>query len=286
MREDHPAPRTRCLLIDGTPGSLTLLLLAAHHVLPPFDAILVPDTGWLPAQTRQDLDSVRRVATEAGMEWTPAPTGETARDCLDGVVMPLPLHTLTADGHPGRLPHGCARRQGVALSSAVRRLLGYPRPQPLPEGVVAECATGTTLDRAGPDPTGPPYVRFSRPLTALGWTEADCVALLAHHDLPTEVELSCIACPQRSNPRWRRLRHSDPQAFAEAIGIDVAVRHAHPDPALRGRPPGTTFYLHPDRVPLEQADLDAHSATDRSGCVPWRCQGAHGPHTEANGGSR
>ncbi|GAB3749932.1 hypothetical protein GCM10027590_68540 [Nocardiopsis nanhaiensis] len=275
------------MLIDGTPGSLTLVLLAVHHVVPPFDAILVPDTGWLPDQADRDLDRLARLATTVGMRLIRAQTGPTGREALDGVIMPLPLHTLTADGHPGRLPHGCAHRQGVALSSAVRRLLGYPRPQPLPEGVVAECATGTTLDHThAPDPTGPPYVRFRRPLTALGWTEADCVALLAHHDLPTEVELSCIACPQRSNPRWRRLRRSEPQAFTEAIGIDAAVRHAHPDPALRGRPPGTTFYLHPDRVPLEQADLDAHSATDRSGCVPWRCLGAQGSRTDANGGSR
>lgn len=280
------------LLIDGSPGANALLLLAAQQVLPRFDAVLVPDTGWMLPRTRRQLDRLAGVATtdaNIGMRWVRAQTSDTAREALEGVALPLPLHTLTVDGAQGRLPQGCARRQGVALSNTVRRLLGHPRPHPIPEGVVAECAIGTTLDHTGtPAPTGPPYIRFRRPLTTIGWTDADCVALLTYYGLPTALDMACLACPQRTNPAWRCVRDNDPQTFADAVAVDVTLRHGHPDPASYGRPSGTTFYLHPDRVPLDQADLESGTSTgtDRSGCAPWRRPGTPVPSTEQNGNGR
>ncbi|MGW8436124.1 hypothetical protein ACWGKS_13300 [Nocardiopsis sp. NPDC055879] len=279
----HPPPTTRVLLIDGTPGATALLFLASQRVLPPFDAVLVPDTGWMLSHTRRDLERLADVAAATGTRWAHARTSNTAHETVNGPLMPLPLHTLTADGTPGYLPHRCAHRQGVALSNTVRRLLGHPRPQAVPEGVVAACAIGATLDHtATPDPTGPTYIRFRRPLTALGWTDADCAALLAHHDLPTTMDLACIACPQRTNTDWRWVRNKAPQAFVEAVAVDATLRRGHPDPALRGTPSGTAFYLHPGRVPLAQTDLEADSGTDRSACAPWRRFGAHNPPTETH----
>lgn len=279
------------LLIDGTPGAITLLLLASQRVVPSFEAVLVPDTGWMLPRTRRDLDRLANLATDTGMRWIHAPTGNTAHETVNGPLMPLPLYTLNADGAQGRLPQGCAQRQGVALSNTVRRLLGHPRPHPVPEGVVAECATDTTLDHTGtPDPTGPTYIRFRRPLIAIGWTDADCAALLTYYGLPTTMDLACIACPLRSNRAWRHLRDTDPASFADAVAVDVTLRHGHPDPALHGRPSGTTFYLHPDRVPLGQTDLESGTSTgtDRSGCAPWHRPGTQIPYTEVNrdGGCR
>ncbi|GAB3712746.1 hypothetical protein [Nocardiopsis oceani] len=164
----------------------------------------------------------------------------------------------------------------MALSSAVRRLLGYPRPTPIPDGVAAECATGTALGQAqaqAPPSTGPRYIRFRRPVIDIGWTSTDCAAFLAQHGLPTTLDLACIPCPLRSNRSWRHLRDTDPAAFADAVSIDTTLRHGHPSPALRGMPDGTTFYLHPDRVPLDQADLSTDTGWHPCGCAPWACRG-------------
>ena len=285
----HPPPRKRLLLVDGSPGATTLLVLAAQGEIPPFDAALIPDTGWIPEQTRRELTALRKTASDAATAWIRAETGDTARDSLAVTVLPLPLFTLTADGVAGRVPQGCARRQGVALSGAVRRLLGYPRPTLLPDQVVAECATGTTLDQAQPPPSaGPRYLRFRHPLTDTGWTNTSCIAFLAHHGLPATLDLACIACPLRSNRSWRHLKACDPAAFAEAVAVDATLRHGHPDPVLRGMPPGTEFFLHRDLVPLDQADLEAgtDTGTDRSGCVPWHLLGTPVPGTEQNGDDR
>lgn len=283
----HPPPHTRVLLIDGSPGATTLLILAAHGAIPMFHAVLVPDTGKNLTQTHRPLAALRRMATAAGMDWTPAKAGNPVQSSLDGAVLPLPLFTLTPDGAPGQLPHGCARRQGVALSGIVRHLLGYPRPRPVPDRIVAECGTGTTLGQAEAPPSiGPRYVRLRHPLIEIGWTDADCAAFLAHHELPAELDLACVACPVRSNQSWRHLRENDPAAFAEAVAVDVALRHGHPNSARRGMPPGTTYYLHPDRVPLDQVDLTEPNGSEPNACTPWTCRGNGSGDSEQRGGNR
>lgn len=282
----RPPPRKRVLLIDGSPGATALLVLATHGVIPRVDAVVVLDTGRNLAWFHR-LGALRRMTIAAGMEWILAQAGDAVQASLDGTVMPLPLFTFAPDGVRGRLPNGCARRQGVALAGVVRHLLGYPRPQPVPEEVVAECVTGTVLGQAQTPPsTGPRYVCFRHPLIDIGWTRSDCVAFLAHHGLPVDLDLACIACPLRTNQLWRQLRDAAPGTFSEAVAVDTALRHGHPSPALRGMPPGTTFYLHPDRVPLDQVDLTEPCGSGVSGCTPWTYRGDRSGTAEQRNGSQ
>lgn len=282
----HPPPRSRVLLLDGTPGATTLLVLAANGAIPRFDAVVAIDTGRTLTRS-QPLVALRRIATGAGMDWILAEAGDAVQDSLQGAVLPLPLHILTADGTPGQMPNGCARRQGVALSGVVRHLLGYRRPRPVPEGVVVECATGTALGQTqAPPSTGPRYVRVRHPLIDIGWTSVDCTAFLAHHSLPAEIDLACSACPMRPNRAWRHLRESAPATFAAAVAADTTLRHGHPTTARRGMPPGTTYYVHPEHVPLDAVDLTGDSQTDVSECVPWTCRTGHPGTTGSKGGTR
>lgn len=286
----RPPPRKRVLLIDGGPGATTLLVLAAHGAIPTFDAVVALDTSQNLTRTHRThhrLAELRQMAVAADMDWILATTGDTVQVSLDGSVVPLPLFTLTPDGAQGRLPHGCTRRQGVALAGAVRDLLGHPRPRPVPEGIVAECATGTTLGQAHTSSSiGPHYVRVRLPLTDIGWTHDDCVAFLAHHELPAELDLACLACPMRSNRSWRHLRDTEPAAFADAIAVDAALRHGHPSPELRGMPRGTTFFLHEDRVPLDQVDLTEPRGSEPSGCTPWTYRGNGSGDSKQKDGNR
>lgn len=282
----HPPPRSRVVLIDGGPGATTLLVLAANGVISRFDAVVVLDTGRNLAHHRP-LVGLRRIAVGAGMDWILAETGPVVQASLDSSVLPLPMFTLAPDGAQGRLPNGCARRQSFALLGVVRHLLGYPRPRPVPDGVVAECATGTALGQVQTPPsTGPHYVRVRHPLTEIGWTRSDCAAFLAHHSLPAELDLACVACPLRSNQPWRHLREADSATFADAVAVDATLRHGHPDPARRGMPPGTQFFLHPDRVPLDQVDLTGPNGSELSGCAPWACRGNGTGTPEQEGGNR
>ncbi|WP_435107180.1 hypothetical protein [Nocardiopsis synnemataformans] len=280
-------PRRRLLLLDGSPGATTLLVLAAHGALPRFDAVLAPDTGWYPTHTYRYLDTLRPIATDAAMEWARADTGSVAQDSLGSLLpCPLPLFTLTADGIPGRLPQGCARRQAQALTHLIRRLLGYPRQSTLPDGIVAECAVGLGVDHTYQVPAGPPFVVFRYPLAEIGWTARDCRAFLHHHGLGEASDLACVACPNRSDHGWAHLRATDPEGFAQAVAVDTTLRHGHPNPALRGMPLGTTYFLHPDRVPLDQVDLTPDTGFAPEGCKPWACRGDGSGTTLEGGGGR
>ncbi|MCK9873932.1 hypothetical protein MRI28_30660 [Nocardiopsis dassonvillei] len=284
MRTPTPRPRLRLLLLDGSPGATALLLLAAHRALPSFDAVLVPDTGWYPASGYRALNRLRGIASAMG--WEPVKTAPIAHRTLNprGSV-PLPLFTLHPDGTAGRLPQGCARSTAMALTQRIRHLLGYPRSTPIPDGIVAQCATGTGTGHAHPGPAvGPPFVRLHRPLVDLGWSAQDCRALLFHHGLAPD--LSCTACPHRSNRSWARLRRTEPDVFADAVAVDALVRHGRLQAATHGMPPGTTFFLHPSRTPLDQVDLSADTYAASEGCVPWACHGPATGGTAEEGGIR
>ncbi|MEU1900595.1 hypothetical protein ABZ512_19655 [Nocardiopsis dassonvillei] len=279
----------RLLLLDGSPGAAALLLLAAHRALPSFDAVLVPDTGWYPAAGYRALNRLRGIASEAGMGWEPVKTAPITHHTLNprGSVPLLPLFTLHPDGTPGRLPQGCARSTAMALTQRIRRLLGYPRPTPIPDGIVAHCATGTGTGHAHPGPAvGPSFVRLHRPLVDIGWSAQDCRALLFHHGLDPNPDLSCTACPHRSNRSWARLRRTEPGVFADAVAVDTLVRHGRPQTATHGMPPGTTFFLHPSRTPLDQVDLSADTDAAPDGCVPWACHGPAAGGTAEEGATR
>lgn len=86
--------------------------------------------------------------------------------------------------------------------------------------------------------------------------------------------MACVACPNRSNHGWAHLRAADPATFTEAVAADAILRHGHPGAETRGMPPGTLYFLHPDRVPLDQADLSATTDPGPDGCAPWACRGA------------
>ncbi|WP_223839159.1 hypothetical protein [Nocardiopsis deserti] len=289
MRTPTPRPRLRLLLLDGSPGAAALLFLAAHRALPPFDTVLVPDTGWYPASGYRALDRLRGIASEADMGWEPVKTAPIAHRTFNPrSPMPLlPLFTLHPDGTPGRLSQGCARSTATALTQRIRHLLGYPRTTPIPDGIVAHCATGTGADHAQPGPVaGPPFVRLHRPLADIGWSAQDCRALLFHHGLDPNPDLSCTACPHRSNRSWASLRQTEPDVFADAVAVDALVRHGRPQAATPGMPPGTIFFLHPSRTPLDQVDLSADTDAAQGGCVPWACHGPATGGTADGGGNR
>ncbi|MFL1433095.1 MULTISPECIES: hypothetical protein, partial [unclassified Nocardiopsis] len=277
----------RLLILDGGPEATALLLLAAHGAAPRYDAVLIPDTGWYPATAQRALRRLRTLATGAAMGWEPVTTTPIADRTLNPPgPIPLPLFTLHPDGTRGRLPEGCARARAVALARRIRCLLGHPRPGPVPDGVVAECSLGIGLEGAHRMIIGPPFITFRRPLTGIGWTTPDCRALLLHHGIDPDTGSVCTACPHRSNRSWRHLAATDPEAFTEATAVDAALRHGPAGPAPRGMPPGTTFFLHPERVPLDQADLSAPDGPPATGCAPWACRDRKAPDEGNGGGDR
>ncbi|GAA3744726.1 hypothetical protein [Salinactinospora qingdaonensis] len=272
----HARQRLRLLILDGTPGTTALLLLAAHRALPRPDHVLAADTGLYTAAAYHHLSRLERIAADAGIGFRRADATIVAEHTLgNDHPCPLPLFTRDPDGTPGRLPNQCARRQAAVLAAQVRSLTEASPDSP---GTVVECFRAVSIEHARRASAGTHGLRVRYPLLDIGWTDADCRAYLHRHDLADTRRLACLACPQHSGARWRELRAYQPEAWEEALAIDAALRHRHPHAAPRPTPPGTTYYLHPARVPLAHADLDTEDTPEVEGCSLWTCRG-----TEASG---
>jgi len=61
--------------------------------------------------------------------------------------------------------------------------------------------------------------------------------------------------------------------WADAVAFDHAIRHGSAKANADGHPLRGSYYLHPSRVPLDQAALRPRSvrSDDQPGCGPWTC---------------
>lgn len=262
-------PATRVLLLDGSPGSTTVLLLAAHHVLDRIDHVLYADTGLYPASAERYLKHVHTLCQQAGAELVRADANELAERAWAEVPSPLALFTLDRDGTTGRLPNACVGTQLLALTDHLRRW-GDQQPHGRVEVVLGLGAEYT--HRVPSAATWPQRLRPDYPLFGLGWRDRDCAAFNHHHGIGVR-GLACLGCPERSDADWVELRDTDPGAWGEAVALDTAVRYHTTDTAATGMPPTEVGYLHSSRRPLDKIDLPPEQEGPVPGCLPRACRG-------------
>lgn len=127
------------------------------------------------------------------------------------------------------------------------------------------------------------YSRSRYPLLELRMSRSQCEAYLKSRGWGDTAKSACVGCPFHGNAEWRRMRETDPQAWADAVAFDAAYR----------RGPGMVHerFLHISRVPLAQASIDrirpsewrqddvfdaAFAAVmedgDPDGCSPYGCR--------------
>ncbi|MFJ6199169.1 hypothetical protein [Micromonospora sp. NPDC092111] len=90
-----------------------------------------------------------------------------------------------------------------------------------------------------------------------------------------------VGCPYRTDAEWSRLRRDDPAGWEDAVAFDAAIRHGSARANAAGQQLRGQFFLHRQRVPLEQVTLRprAEAGLDAPGCGPWTC-----PHTDPPAG--
>jgi hypothetical protein len=283
--------RLRVLSLGAGVQSSTVLLLAAEGRIPAFDVALFADTGWEARRTYSHLAELTEHAQRAGIAVRRVSAGHIRRDALDPGqrFVSMPLFVLG----PGE-EHGMARRQCTGeyklkpVKAEVRRLLGYPHPARVPDGVHAEMAIGISADEVHrARDADVRYMRNVFPLLDLGWTRDDCRTYLAGRGFTDVPRSACLGCPFHGNARWRAIRDGDPDEWADVVAFDAAIRHGHPRATAGGQELRGTYYLHHSRQPLAEADLDSMrvprrpragaaldpaEAGDPDGCSPWTCR--------------
>jgi 3'-phosphoadenosine 5'-phosphosulfate sulfotransferase (PAPS reductase)/FAD synthetase len=281
-------PALRIISLGAGVQSTTMLLLACEGILPKPDAAIFADTGWEPRAVYEHLDRLTAIAAEHDIPVYRVCEGNIRADALDANhrFASMPLHILNPDGSKGMARRQCTSEYKIKpIKRKVRELLGYPHPKRIPAGVWVEQWIGISRDEV--QRAKDSRIRFMRnrfPLLEMtsssgreGWSRGDCQKYLAGYGAGMEAtaKSACIGCPFHDNATWRQLRDTDPEAWADAIDFDQSIRLGSARANANGSPMRGTAYLHPQRIPLDQADLRGELKGQigfEVGCSPFDCR--------------
>jgi hypothetical protein len=295
-------PTIRVLSLGAGVQSTALLLLAAEGKIAHFDAAVFADTGWEPALVYAHLDRLEsEVARPAGIPILRVSVGNIRDDALNPAkrFASMPLFVRGRDGSLGMARRQCTAEYKIKpIRQAVRQLLGYPHPRPVPRGVWAEQIIGISTDeRHRANVSDVSYARNSWPLLDLDWSRNRCIAFLESRGWGSTPKSACIGCPYHGNRMWRDLRDNRPSEWEDAVAFDAAIRAGSARANANGQELRGRMYLHRSRVPLtdapidrvtrsewherqgdlldlldEQAFEDAYAEADIPGCSPFACR--------------
>lgn len=178
--------------------------------------------------------------------------------------------TRLAPWDPAAGPGQCS----VCRGTGQRTIVGSA-----PTGTLAEQWVGFSTDEwmRRNDSRFGPYIRPRYPLLDMGMSRTDCQHWLTNHGWTSVTKSACVGCPYHGNRMWRDMRENDPEAWADAVAFDHAIRNS---PGLDGQ-----RFLHASRVPLDIAPIDHVTRTERAktqtdllehgdpdGCGPYACR--------------
>lgn len=295
--------RLRVLSLGAGVQSTTLALMAAHGEIDPMpDCAIFADTGWEPKAVYEHLAWLRSPNV------LPFPihivsAGDIRADLLAGArgerwaSIPAFTRTVTPSGTEipvydedengdlvvvgsrivasDRVGIGMIRRQCtgdykiVPIRRKVRELLGIAGRRS-PKSPIAEQWIGISLDEAlRMKPSFESWQVNRWPLIERGMTRHDCLRWLERHGYPLPPKSACIGCPFHSDDHWRHMRDHDPEAWADAVSVDAAIRTGFR--GIRGE-----VYLHRSAVPLDRADLSTAADHGQLDLWPNECEGMCG----------
>ncbi len=225
---------TEILSYGGGTQTVAMCVLVAQGKLPRPDYVIAADTGReMPSTWEYAARYMRPLLASLGLELHIAGHELATVDVWAGNGdLLVPAYTDT-----GKLPTFCSDKWKARV---VRR---YAR-QVLGTGTDLTMWIGFSLDEMKRI-KGDEGRRY--PLIDLMLTKADCEAVILAAGLPLPHKSRCWMCPHQHNAEWREVR-ADTALWRQAVELDQEIR----DNDERGG-----VFLHPQRVPLELADIDA-----------------------------
>jgi hypothetical protein len=234
-----------------------MCVLVARGILERPDYIVCADTGREATSTWDYLDEVMQPFLERhGLRVDIAPHDLSTVDLYShkGTVL-MPLHTST-----GQLRTYCS----VEWKKRVRNR--WLRAQ----GVTSAVAwIGFSLDerRRATLQDSEKWISIRYPLLELNLTRQDCINLIADEGLPEPPKSACWMCPHRRNSEWRYIRDNYPEDWKKAIQLDEELRNAAPLDTMDD----DRLWLHRNRVPLTEADIDTPDKGENRQCGMGMC---------------
>lgn len=241
----------------GVQSSCLALMAAKGEITPMPDAAIFADTQAEPQSVYDWLDwletelpfPVHRVT--AGNLTASALTKKTTKDGRDYTKTAVPVYTLDEDGSKGMIPHRACTKDFkiIPLTKASRRMAGIKHGQ---KEVTVTMWIGISWDEIQRIKDGSdPWKQHRWPLIERRMTRNDCLDWMEANKYPTPPRSSCVYCPFHSNEEWRRLKTTEPEAFAAAVDFEKRLQEikAAAD-NFKSKP-----FLHRSLVPLDEVDF-------------------------------
>jgi hypothetical protein len=266
----------RVLSLGAGVQSTTLALMAAAGEIGPMpDCAIFADTMAEPK------------GVYAHLEWLetqlPFPVYRVSAGNLKEVILSAMNGDRRMDARPPFFTAGggMLRRQCTGdfkidvIQRKVRELLGLRPRQRSPRSIEVEQWIGISTDELiRVKPSRLPYVVHRWPLIERRMNRHDCLRWFeARFPGRNLTKSACTFCPYHNNDQWREMKANDPDAWAEAVAVDRAIRPGMPGPK---RPEGTRWFVHADRVPLDEVDLSTPEDRGQLNLFLNECEGMCG----------
>jgi len=262
----------------GVQSSVMLMMAIRGEIERP-DHVLYADTGFEPVAVQQHAKWAERQCAKAGLPFHVVRAKQDLRESFavfesggrQGWANKPPMYVeTTEESRPedssrvykigrGSFSRDCTRDIKIApLKRKQVELLGRKSTRGMADGESVVMVGISTDEAKRAAPSRERWQEIIYPLIdPLKMSRMDCQswweANYPHVNLPSS---SCVICPYKTPPMWRRMKESAPEDWATAVEYDERIRAAY---AKQGR----AVYLHRDFVPLADANLnEAQCALD------------------------
>ncbi len=223
----------------GGRQTVAMCVLIAREILPRPDVIVMADTGRENPSTWEYLEQhVTPYLAQHGMTVEIAPHSLATVDLYDNHGLTLmPVYTPT-----GKTRTYCSNEWK-------RRVVDrYLRSKGIQSGT-RWIGFGFDEKRRWAGMHGKTEGKWTTicPLVDLMINTAACLKIIEAAGLPQPHHSACWMCPHKRNAEWRHIRDNYPEHWLKAIAMDEEVRE-HDD--------RNAVFLHHDRVPLREANID------------------------------
>ena len=251
----------RVLSLGAGVQSTVLALMAerGEFGLPKPDIAIFADTQW---ESRAVYSHLEWLKTQVSFEIRTVTAGNI-KDNLRNGIMPdksrfigVPIFLAKEDGGNGLMRRQCTTQYKLKpIHRELRNILGLQPRQPVPRHSKIEMWIGISTDEMSrAKPSQESWITKTFPLINIGFNRAQSLKWFQDR-FPGRLlpKSACIGCPYHSNAVWKDMKENDPDAFMEAVDVDIDLRS---NPNITTLTPAAQGYLHASRKPLALVDFD------------------------------
>ena len=229
--------------------SWTIAAMAALGELPPVDLAIHSDTGHEAAGTYAHAEKWTSWLEERGVPVVtvkPENNNVIREDWGKKSGTPsiqIPAFTFShSSGDAGQIDRQCTRQWKITpIRQHLRNRLGKKKPKA--ESV--ECWQGISLDEwSRMRDSDVKYIRNVYPLVDRRMTRLDCIQWLQKQNLDVPPKSACVFCPFHKMSEWHSLKQRGETDWNHAVTVDRAIRNKRNT---------MDIFIHPSRLPLEEA---------------------------------